>query len=364
MTEYRRCQGKSYMIISADTKEAGYEYPMITENKIPGLLRCLSSSENGKLQFWYEIGGRQTLKDWIAIKKAGSELLRKLMIALAKAMEKAGEYLLSEDGISLEPEQIFIDAKTQEILFCYRPCQKTDFSEAMKGFMEYYLSHMDHGDREKTKKCYDVYERCQEGYTAPDELLPILFEEEEKLQHLPEEEPEEKISEKKLHKSGVLTEIAEAAWDRRHIKRPFQEKLQNQKIFSFPKKKTVLESYAFEPEEYEEEGSNLTVFLGSETDRIIGELKYEGDGQEANMKITEDVFIIGSRREDADGVILADTVSRIHARVTKEGEDYYLEDMNSTNGTYCNGKLLNYKEKIKLEKNDRVDFAREQYRFV
>ena len=55
MTEYRRCQGKSYMIISSDGQGAGYEYPMITENKIPGLLSCQLSNENEKLQFWYEM---------------------------------------------------------------------------------------------------------------------------------------------------------------------------------------------------------------------------------------------------------------------------------------------------------------------
>lgn len=49
MTEYRRCQGKSYMIISSDGQGAGYEYPMITENKIPGLLSCQLSNENEKL---------------------------------------------------------------------------------------------------------------------------------------------------------------------------------------------------------------------------------------------------------------------------------------------------------------------------
>lgn len=364
MTEYRRYQGKSYMIINAAADGAGYEYPMITENKIPGLLRCQSSSENGRLQFWYEIGGRQTLKDWIEIKKADSDLLRKLMLALAKAMEKAGEYLLSEDGISLEPEQIFIDAQTQEILFCYKPCQKWEFSEGMKGLMEYYLSHMEHGSGENTKKCYDVYEKCQQGYTAPEELLQILFERKDEPQRLSGKNLEEEVPEKKLHKPGVLKEITEAARSQKHKRRFGRDELWNRKICFFPKKKPIQEIYAFEPEEYEKEGSNTTVFLGSETERIIGELKYEGDGQEANMKITKEVFVIGSREEDADGVILADTVSRIHARVTKEGEDYYLEDMNSTNGTYCNGKLLHYKDKIKLEKNDRVDFAREQYRFV
>ena len=364
MTEYRRYQGKSYMIISSDTNGIGYEYPMITENKITGLLPCQLSNENGKLQFWYEISGRQTLKDWIEIKKAGSELLRKLMLALAKTIERAGEYLLSEDRISMEPEQIFVDANAEEISFCYMPDQQTKLAEALKSFMEYYLSHMEHGDRENTRKCYEVYEKCQQGHTSPEELLKILFDEPDMPELIQEEEVKEPLPEKKSWKPAVLTEMTEASKSQKWQKHFWQRGIWKSKKMPILKKKIPQETYAFEPEDYQEEASTLTVFLGSETNEILGELKYEGDGAEANMKITESVFVIGSQREEADGIILADTVSRIHAKVTKEGEDYYLEDMNSTNGTYCNGKLLNYKEKVKLEKNDKVVFAKERYRFV
>ena len=364
MTEYRRYQGKSYMIISSDTQGTGYEYSMITENKIPGLLPCQISNENEKQQFWYEISGKQTLQDWIELKKPGSGLLRKLMLALANTIEKAGEYLLCENGISLEPERIFVDIKEEEISFCYLPCQKTEPEEGLKHFMEYYISHMEHGDRENTEKCYDVYERCQQGHTTPEELLQILFEEKEMPQMQLVEETKEPAVEKKVWNLGVLPELSPVSSVSKWQKYFWKRGTRNRKILPFPKNKISQETYAFEPEEYPQEGSNLTVFLGSETEGVLGELKYEGDGSGTNMKITSSVFVIGSQEEEADGVIAADTVSRIHAKVTKEGEDYYLEDMNSTNGTYHNGELLSYKEKVKLEKNDKIVFAREQYRFV
>ncbi len=363
MTEYRRCQGKSYMVISCDTEGRGYEYPMITENKIAGLLSCQMSNENGKLQFWYDISGRQTLKDWIDIKKAGSRLLRKLILALEKTIEKTGEYLLREDGISLEPEQIFVDTAAEEIAFCYIPCQKTEIAEAMKHFMEYYISHMEHSDRENAGKCYDVYEKCQQGYPVMEELLQILFDEGD-IPALIQEEKEEPAVEKKLQRNSILPEGFEESSNSKRKRRFWREGIWNRKILKFSGKKVSAEKYAFEPEEYQEEVSNPTVFLGSETEEILGELKYEGDGNEANLKITESVFVIGSQKEEADGIISAETVSRIHAKVTKEGGDYYLEDLNSTNGTYRNGEMLNYKEKIKLEKNDRIVFAKERYRFV
>ena len=93
-------------------------------------------------------------------------------------------------------------------------------------------------------------------------------------------------------------------------------------------------------------------------------MRYEGNGNENNLKIEVPIFLIGSQKEEAAGVIHASTVSRLHARIVKEGENYYIEDMNSTNGTYRNGELLRYRQKELLQKNDVIKFADEPYRFV
>ena len=63
------------------------------------------------------------------------------------------------------------------------------------------------------------------------------------------------------------------------------------------------------------------------------------------------VTTIGKRKEEADVVLEDMSVSRLHARIVKEKEKFYIEDLNSTNGTYCNGKLLNYKEKQKQNRS-------------
>lgn len=43
-------------------------------------------------------------------------------------------------------------------------------------------------------------------------------------------------------------------------------------------------------------------------------------------------------RDDAADVVVQDPeISRIHARITRQGESYFVEDMGSTNGTYVNG---------------------------
>lgn len=43
------------------------------------------------------------------------------------------------------------------------------------------------------------------------------------------------------------------------------------------------------------------------------------------------------RSSECEIRLLLNNISRVHSRVFKRGEDYVVEDMNSTNGTYVNG---------------------------
>ena len=66
---------------------------------------------------------------------------------------------------------------------------------------------------------------------------------------------------------------------------------------------------------------------------------------------------------DTDVQVNRDTVSQMHARILREGDSYYIEDLNSTNGTFVNDELLAYKEKRQLKVNDTVRLADLRYRF-
>ena len=79
--------------------------------------------------------------------------------------------------------------------------------------------------------------------------------------------------------------------------------------------------------------------------------------------IEGDSFLVGGRNDRADGRLHASGVSRNHARITREEQVYYVEDLNSRNGTYVNGQLLPYKQKCQVKPGDRLRFAREEYVF-
>ena len=87
-------------------------------------------------------------------------------------------------------------------------------------------------------------------------------------------------------------------------------------------------------------------------------------GELATIYINEDLTVIGKLETACDAVISLPTVSRIHAKIRKKEDAYYLTDMNSRNGTAVNGRLLLPDEEYQLEPEDEVDFAQARYIFL
>ena len=92
------------------------------------------------------------------------------------------------------------------------------------------------------------------------------------------------------------------------------------------------------------------------------QLVYQGGEPERNIILKKEIYCIGSQ-EDADIRIENEMVSRLHARLNRVDGVYYIEDLNSRNGTCLNGELLLYRQKRRLKTGDHLRFAQEEYIF-
>lgn len=73
-------------------------------------------------------------------------------------------------------------------------------------------------------------------------------------------------------------------------------------------------------------------------------------------------FVIGNSEESSDCCIESRVVSRIHLRIAKTDDKYYIEDMNSTNGTYINEKRLSPLCTEPINNNDILKIAIYSYK--
>ena len=90
---------------------------------------------------------------------------------------------------------------------------------------------------------------------------------------------------------------------------------------------------------------------------------YEGMGDYPDFEIGEGSCILG-KNPKVKLYLNRETVSQFHAKFDYFDHNYYIEDMNSTNGTFVNDEMLNYKEKRVLAPGDVLRFADVKYRFL
>jgi len=89
--------------------------------------------------------------------------------------------------------------------------------------------------------------------------------------------------------------------------------------------------------------------------------------QEANYQtihLSDFPFFIGKLKENVDYCLEKDVVSRFHAKITKEQEQYFITDLNSKNGTFVNQEALQTYQKREIKMGDEVAFANIKYLFM
>jgi hypothetical protein len=112
-----------------------------------------------------------------------------------------------------------------------------------------------------------------------------------------------------------------------------------------------------QPEEEKEEEILQTVLLTDTTvDHNYRYLRAVGS-EVPDITISYVPYLIGKQEGLVDYVLEGETISRIHARIDRAGEEYQLCDLNSTNGTSINGRLLETNETVTLKKGDEVFIA-------
>jgi len=344
---YKRDLNSNYMILSGKIgKEEPYEVRMITENRIYGLLPCVNQKHEEYTEYYYEITGSQSMRLLYERRKLNCEQLRELLRELERILKTANEYLLNPDHFVLNPEFMYLHSKTEKLHLCYFPEYEKTIRESFLEWAEYLLGKLDKNDTKGIEFGYDLYQNALEPNFS---LLEILKKHTKTEVETPQVfvEPPVDVQEEILEKTG--------SW---------------KNFFKKKNKKPQLSDYIAEADHM---GSGAVLFLKEQSQGFsketacLQEEKREGlflkscNTDYPDFQIVEKTFVIGKLKESVDGCIPASTVSRLHARITFNGTTYFLEDLNSTNGTWADQIQLNPYEPFMLENNMRIIFASVEY---
>lgn len=350
---------------------------MLRRQQVMGLLSWVSMEHEGDMTFWYQITGMQSLTDRLQQRSLDHELLQEVLAVLLGLQEELPRYYLKPEHLLLRAEQIFVDTTGGQIKLCYEPMWSREPRESLRELLEQLLPQIDHSDRTAVALAYGLYEVCQQPNA---DVWKYVWEQSQEFEAggqppLPATELQETTGKAEAAPGNETDSPPEPAHvstlriptDLTRYTPQITQFLQQlpQKYKKFRKKDKEYKTepiYLFEPEEEVVASENPTVYLGAGA-QAQGRLNYVGSGTQPGFQIEGDTFLIGGTHGHADGVIASSGISRSHARVTCVENVYYIEDLNSRNGTYLNGELLLYRQKRRLQPGDHLRFANEEYIF-
>ena len=359
---YERDIHNSYMKIPA-VMESCLDEKLIFRREYQGILPVEKSYINGGGQYWYNISGRQALDAYCRVNTISEEFFEQLILRICSQLELLEWNLISSNCLVLDPEMIFINHNGEEISFVLYPNGSVDLWEELQQLMEYLLTRLNHSDKEGVQNIYRIYELILEKGLNVAELKKIILESKEK--NKPKEEMESFLKTELTHVSEKveIPEETDGLWEIESKLKTVWEQLKTS-WFKKENKEEIPE--VVRPEDEIEEIQPMicpTVCMASTLGETQGLLIYEGIGDYPDFQLEEDVCMIG-KNPKVRLCIHKDTISQFHAKIDYLDHTYYIEDCNSTNGTYVNDEIINYKEKKALSPGDVIRFADVKYRFL
>ena len=372
---YERKHNDSFMVIDGNGKSIDYENKMISANHISSLLTMSSYALDGKEKRSYTISRKENLEDFIDAHDITIEMLERIIINLQLALDEVGKYLIDEQHIWLSKESVFLEKSNEnyKLSLCYYPGEFGSVQEQFRQLMEFFLSKASQADRESAKQLYMAYDLCLKDDYTLEEIIDCLQDREYKESY---QDSDEYVQEPEIERPEIYVEKVTLEedpdmdyltnyYEEDEPKYSFVEKLLSATKDIISKRKPVkdeediyTEDFLVEPD-YELE--EKTVLLTEA--KAVGKLVYDGNNNEDDFIINKDIFRIGSSKNN-DAILKARTVSGNHGKITKEGDDFFLVDNNSLNGTLLNGNILSYRIPYKLKPMDIIQFASESYVFM
>ena len=362
---YKRTPNENYMIIEGEPIEIGYVEKMLKENTVEVLLGFYTMEMNGYLQFWYEISGKKSLRDFFEQEGVSRENLYLVFRGISQAFLRLSEFLIQEDGVYMDPDTVFLEKDSQKakVYLCYCPLHHCDYLEQLRSIMKYIIAAADHRQAEITELCYKMFAITEQSVFSLADLLACLEEVKSKPKELESADILEAAREVGEDFFDEMEEEETATGLFEKIKENFRKW---RKKFFYKKEELFPEDDVMSDLEFEEvECATETVLLAENMNFCCGKLMYEGGGNgDKDYIISHSPFRIGSKEGGNDAVLHSSVVSRYHAKIFKRDGIYYLEDLNSKNGTYLNGQMISYHEAMPLKSRDTISFADVVYRVV
>ncbi len=404
------------ILLEKKPEENRYQYCIVTRGGIKRLLPCSLRYINGQAYLYYDISSTQSIMQLYSGRSVGREWVRDLLWSMKQVQRELERFLLDDGNLIWHPEHIFQDLEKKDFSFLYIPYYEGD--DGFQALLDYLVERIDYDDDKLVECVYLMHEQFEE--IGKPYLQERIFEDARRLDEAPDVEAWEKPAqsvgnraagsagsraagesreEARIRKGSAERKqgpvMAEALGDKesgseegpdmdpgllseekskkgiRYFFENRKKKLKEEREALENRNRELTAGYAVaedslyssyspmaaeESEEEEEELGRTMYFEEKAKEQHVYRL-YDQDGRSV-CALERDSMLIGKKKGETDCVLTDGSVSRLHARITKEEDEFYLEDLNSTNGTFKNGLRLQPYEKRKLMEEDEIRFGK------
>lgn len=172
---YRREIKHNYLVVTPDSQTtSGYEADMLSASEIRGLMPMHIRYKDSRLYYYYDITSRQPLSRLLETRFITRDEICRILIQIHVALMGMEGYLLSDGGILLNPELIYVEPELFEVGLCLVPGHRGDFPEQLSRFLQYLLKCVNHKDRECVVLAYGMYQESLKDNYGVDDILKFI----------------------------------------------------------------------------------------------------------------------------------------------------------------------------------------------
>lgn len=287
---------------------------------VVGFVPFTKNIKGSKFELEYDLSTYLSLRDFLLT----TMLTRRMFVAIIKDVVdniySAETSHLNKDQIELRIEYVMLNQITLRVNFIYLPIQPYKAEGSLKELLSDIIKNSSFDSREDTSYVQEFIQIMNEGSS------PSLY----------------SLKEFYIRYGSI----------------------QSQEYTAPPPKNEHMRNSAESISGYtinEDSNGNITIFRGAS--KSLNKNAYLMAKCTTPVLIDKILFHIGKLPSENDYHINNNLVSRKHAVITYDCGMFYIEDLNSKNGTYLNDKRIIPNQKIKLTGGDRIAFANQSFVF-
>lgn len=416
---YHYMDAKLGMLQELEQEGHMYQVQMLVENQLPYILSSSMLCTDGEVWLTHNTKQCYSLQAMLQQKNMDGRMLHTILDQIVSCSKSMELYLLDASDLVLQTEYMFFDSNTEEIRLLCVPGHQMLLKEQLREFLEYLMPRFDHGDRDGERFLYECHTILSNEWQDFSEFISCLgtYTKSEKRKQnirqqdceyiqidetdLLKEETSEIVEEKESGREFVFSRkfflfvLAGGAALALIIKYLFFDGTMGTAIFGVVWLLSLLILLILTIREKEDDTEEADEAMASyrksaEKEPVRSTPEYESWDMAATSaassvekraspssytklvpltnRALEPLQILSSmpvltvgREKESDYRIATTQISRVHAKLFNRPDGLYIEDVNSTNGTFINTKRIPAMTEQKLEKGDVVGFANEEF---